>query len=87
VPIGDVTELWFREALCRGSNVFAATTREPVAQRRAREQTAKRICADCPVRRLCLDYALRVREPLGIWGGKTESERRTLQDQLLKRVS
>jgi hypothetical protein len=26
----------------------------------------------------CLDFALRVREPHGIWGGLTEAERRRL---------
>jgi len=32
----------------------------------------------CPVRQECLDYALRVREPFGIWGGLNEAERRAL---------
>lgn len=39
---------------------------------------AKRVCAVCPVRRPCLAYALT--HPVhGIWGGATESERRSLQ--------
>jgi WhiB family redox-sensing transcriptional regulator len=49
-------------------------------ERRARESLAKRICAECPVRQECLEYALRVREPFGIWGGLNETERRTLVD-------
>ena len=51
---------------------------ESVDQRRLRESAAKRICADCPVQRECLEYALRVREPFGIWGGLNETERRSL---------
>jgi WhiB family redox-sensing transcriptional regulator len=41
-----------------------------------RERRAKAICATCSVRRDCLDYALRIREPHGIWGGQNELERR-----------
>ena len=44
----------------------------------AREARAKAICATCPVRDPCLEYALRIREPHGIWGGMSESERRPL---------
>ena len=51
---------------------------ESDTERRARERAAKRVCAACPVRRECLDFALRLREPFGIWGGLTESERRRL---------
>ncbi len=43
-----------------------------------REERAKAICAECSVRADCLDYALRIREPHGIWGGLTEVERREL---------
>jgi len=41
-----------------------------------REQRAKAICASCSVRKDCLEYALRIREPHGIWGGLNELERR-----------
>jgi WhiB family redox-sensing transcriptional regulator len=51
---------------------------ETTTARQTREAAAKRICADCPVRRECLEYALRVREPFGIWGGLNESERRAI---------
>ena len=43
-----------------------------------RERRAKAICATCSVCRDCLDYALRIREPHGIWGGLSEVERRSL---------
>ena len=36
---------------------------------------ALRICAGCPVRQQCLDFAMRTREPVGIWGGTTPEQR------------
>ncbi len=36
------------------------------------------ICAQCIVQPECLEFALRVHEPHGIWGGLTEAERRRL---------
>jgi len=72
---------WELLAACRGSasvSFVPPLWGESKGQRRTRESTAKRICADCPVSRECLDYALRVQEPFGIWGGLTEAERRQL---------
>jgi WhiB family transcriptional regulator, redox-sensing transcriptional regulator len=43
-----------------------------------RERRAKAICATCSVRKDCLEYALRIREPHGIWGGHNELERRAM---------
>ncbi len=43
-----------------------------------REAEAKRICGGCPVRDQCLSHALEVREPYGVWGGLSESERALL---------
>jgi hypothetical protein len=40
---------------------------------------AKRICATCTVRVACLNYALDNYEEFGVWGGKSEKERRPLQ--------
>jgi len=65
--------------VCRGGpSVFYPSAPESDEQRLLRVARAKSICATCPVRTPCLGYALRLREPLGIWGGLTESERRTV---------
>lgn len=40
---------------------------------------AKRICAICPVVSDCLDHALGNDERFGIWGGRSERERRRLR--------
>ena len=42
-------------------------------------QEAQRICAECPVAEECLEYALVNRIDHGVWGGRSERERRRLQ--------
>ncbi|MFK4091096.1 WhiB family transcriptional regulator [Kribbella sp. NPDC020789] len=39
---------------------------------------AKKICAGCPVAAQCLEWALENDERFGIWGGKSERERRKI---------
>jgi WhiB family redox-sensing transcriptional regulator len=81
MPKGDWMIGWQFRAACRGEEsalFFAPGYFERKEQKDAREGQAKRICAGCPVREECLDYALRIREPHGIWGGLNEMERRAL---------
>jgi WhiB family transcriptional regulator, redox-sensing transcriptional regulator len=40
---------------------------------------AKQICAGCLVRARCLDWALSNNATSGIWGGRTEAERRAMR--------
>lgn len=40
---------------------------------------AQRICATCPVKTQCLEYALENNIDHGIWGGKSERERRRIR--------
>ncbi|MCA1726621.1 MAG: WhiB family transcriptional regulator [Actinobacteria bacterium] len=72
---------WQHRAACRGevaSLFFPDNAEEPRDERKVRESQAKAICARCEVRDKCLDYALRTREPYGVWGGLNEYERRAL---------
>lgn len=74
-------ELWQPRAACRGRHAsvfFPPSHAEPRDDRYERERLAKAICHRCPVRQPCLDYALRIREPHGIWGGMNEVERQRL---------
>ena len=74
-------ELWQEKAACRGPHTalfFPPSHFERKDDKEARESRAKSICATCPVRKPCLAYALRIREPHGIWGGLNEVERRAL---------
>lgn len=41
--------------------------------------TPKRVCRACPVKEACLAHALAHGEKFGIWGGKSENERRRLR--------
>ena len=41
-------------------------------------QSAQRICAECPVSDACLEYALVNRIDHGVWGGRSERERRRI---------
>jgi WhiB family redox-sensing transcriptional regulator len=39
---------------------------------------AKAVCARCLVLSECRDYALRTRQPFGVWGGMDEDERKAM---------
>jgi WhiB family redox-sensing transcriptional regulator len=81
VAVGIIHETWHLRAACRGPEsqlFFPPPTPERREARDNREARAKAICVLCPVRDECLAFALRVREPHGIWGGLTEGERREL---------
>ena len=71
---------WRQQARCRGVDpaIFYPVSDEDEALE------AKEICAECPVREPCLEYALTVREKNGVWGGRTERERRRLIRQRRK---
>ena len=72
---------WQYLAECRGEDTswfFAPNYFEKRWEKDAREAKAKAVCARCPVRDECLEYALRTREPHGIWGGLNEMERRAV---------
>jgi WhiB family redox-sensing transcriptional regulator len=81
VAVGIVHETWHLKASCRGPEsalFFPPAVAERREDREAREVKAKSICAQCAVQSECLDFALRVHEPHGIWGGLTEAERRRI---------
>lgn len=40
---------------------------------------AKAVCRTCVVREECLEYALVNREKFGVWGGRSERERRRMR--------
>lgn len=79
MSVQRLDDLWQAKAACRGPQAavfFPPTTFERKDEKEIRENRAKAICATCSVRRPCLDYALRIREPHGIWGGLNEVERK-----------
>ena len=75
-----IDEAWQMRAACRGPQstvFFPPSTFERKDEKLEREGRAKDICRTCPARP-CLDYAIRIREPHGIWGGLNEAERKQL---------
>ena len=86
MSVQRVDDLWQMKAACRGPQAavfFPPTSFERKDEKDERETRAKAICQTCSVRKACLDYALRIREPHGIWGGLNELERK----QLVHKVS
>ena len=78
------TKGWQFDAACRGEDsslFFAPSYFERREEKDRREVRAKAMCDRCPVQVLCLEYALKIRESHGIWGGLNELERRQLLRQ------
>lgn len=71
---------WQRHGSCRDLDlaVFFHPEGERDPSRARRVNRAKEVCADCPVIEACRDWARRVEEPYGVWGGESEDERRAL---------
>lgn len=69
-----VAEPWMQEALCAETDPEAFFPEKGGSTR-----DAKVVCRSCDVVEECLAYALRTDERFGIWGGKSERERRKMK--------
>jgi hypothetical protein len=69
-------ESWMSEGICAQTDPEAF-----FPEKGGSAAEAKRICQGCPVRRICLEFALEHKERYGIYGGKSERERRKLVQQ------
>ena len=71
---------WQLQAACRGmdSQTFFHPAKERNVAREKRIARAKAVCCACPAIEECLEHALRVQEPYGSWGGRSEDERAAL---------
>lgn len=78
----DEDTSWQKDAACAGSHpaLFFPTVEYPKDC-----ADAKAVCAGCVVRFDCLEYALRVREPAGIWGGLATAHREWILQQARER--
>lgn len=79
INVAAADRSWQMKGLCRGNHsylFFPPSTVERKEERERREIKAKAICAVCPVNGDCVEFALEIKEPYGIWGGLTETERR-----------
>jgi len=68
---------WQDNGLCKESDPEAF-----FPEKGGSTKQAKAVCKRCPITEKCLQYALDQRERFGIWGGKSEYERRQLLKEL-----
>lgn len=66
-------EPWMADAVCSQTDPDAF-----FPEKGGSTAEAKKVCLSCPVRTECLEYALSHNERYGIFGGKSERERRKL---------
>lgn len=74
-PVFEGDTDWMDRAACKGqapTDAFFPTRGEEL-------KVAQSFCDRCPVAAECLEYALRNAIHHGIWGGKSERERRRLR--------
>ena len=75
---------WRLRAACRGTDpelFFPEGTAGPASETVA---LAKRICSQCQVQARCLEWAVGHGAAFGVWGGRTEQERRAHWAGLLR---
>lgn len=65
---------WVADAICNQTDPEAF-----FPEKGGSTKQAKAVCNNCDVRLKCLDWAMRLPEQFGIWGGLSEKERRTLR--------
>jgi WhiB family redox-sensing transcriptional regulator len=72
-PVIDVPA-WTDEARCAevGGDEF-------FPEKGGSSRKAKKVCMTCEVRVMCLEWALSNDERFGVWGGKSERERREIK--------
>lgn len=75
---------WQEHGACRQADplLFFHPQNERGSSRARRDRAAKIICAGCDVRMECADYAVRAREPYGVWGGLSEEDREHIYARL-----
>lgn len=70
---------WRDYAACRGENpelFFPIGTSGPAVEQL---HQAKAVCGRCAVQSVCLEWAVLAGIQDGVWGGRSEDERRTLK--------
>lgn len=74
-PSGDLD--WQDNGLCKESDPEAF-----YPEKGGSTKQAKAVCKRCPITETCLQWALDHKERFGIWGGKSEYERRQILKEL-----
>lgn len=75
---------WMAQAACAG---VAPDLFFPGRQESDVVRAAKQVCAVCPVIDDCLEYSLEHGEKFGVWGGRSERERRRMWGARMRAAS
>ncbi|MBI3648368.1 MAG: WhiB family transcriptional regulator [Actinobacteria bacterium] len=70
---------WLRSAACISEEpelFFPVGSSDDATRRTAR---AKEVCRRCPVIHECLEWSLATAQDAGVWGGRSEEERREIR--------
>jgi len=80
--LADILQIpdWYKDANCVGTDQD-----EFFPERGSSTVIAKAICKECKVREECLEFAVVRKERFGIWGGKSERERRAIRRERRKK--
>lgn len=72
--VKDKDPSWRESAKCKNEdvNLFMSNSKQEI-------NDAKAICIGCPVLKQCLDYAITNDIPYGVWGGTSQSERKSMK--------
>jgi WhiB family redox-sensing transcriptional regulator len=77
----DAAEAWRDAAACRSVDpdlFFPVGTTGRALDHIA---AAKAVCTTCRVQEPCLEFALQTNQDAGVWGGRSEEERRIIRRQ------
>jgi hypothetical protein len=69
---------WHAKAACRTEDPDLFFPRGNGPEAKKQTHRAKAVCFRCPVRLACGQAAIDRREPIGVWGGLSEKERRKI---------
>ena len=79
---GEDTE-WMRYGMCQyvdDPNIFFPEGGSGQAKQMFEQQReAKAVCHTCPVEPECLEFAIKTGQDHGIWGGRSEKERKRIR--------
>jgi len=70
---------WRHRAECRGLDGELFFPTGNTGPHKVQIEEAKKVCRRCPVEIRCLGWALTTGQDSGIWGGRTEDERRAIK--------
>ena len=77
---------WRTRSICRDTDPDLFFPVGTTGQALVQIERAKEVCAECPVHDDSLQYALDTNQDSGIWGGRSEEERRNIRRLMVARA-